>query len=74
MVNHRGTPITIYEIAELIGVAFPKAFTPTNVLKGYDQTRVYPYNDGIFTDNDFLQFLSLIDRMRGCNQLLGMIS
>lgn len=40
MVNHPGTPITIFEIAELIGVAFPEAFTPTNVINGFDRTRV----------------------------------
>lgn len=42
MVNHPGTPITIYEIVELIGVVFPEAFTPTNVIKGFDRTGVSP--------------------------------
>ncbi|XP_065557820.1 uncharacterized protein LOC136025761 [Artemia franciscana] len=30
--NHPGRPVTEYEISELLGVAFPKAFNPTNIM------------------------------------------
>lgn len=46
--------ITIYEISELLGKAFPKAFTPQNILSGFRVTGIYPFNKDIFTDDEFL--------------------
>ncbi|XP_072384656.1 uncharacterized protein [Diabrotica undecimpunctata] len=32
---HPGQPVSIYDVAELIGKAFPKAFCPSNILKRF---------------------------------------
>lgn len=59
MCNFTGTPasaprITIYDIAGLIGVAYPLAFTPANILKGFSVSGIEPFNSNIFTDQDFM--------------------
>jgi len=54
MLNHGGKPITIYDLAELAGEAFPKAFTPHNIQNGFRISGCYPINRDIFTDDDFL--------------------
>lgn len=54
MLNHPGMTISIYEIAELVGEAFPRAFTPMNIQKGFLKTGIYPTNKDIFTDDDFM--------------------
>lgn len=54
MTNHPGSVISIYDIAELVGDAFPKAFTVKNINSGFAKAGVYPFNDDIFTDDDFL--------------------
>lgn len=33
--GNQGKPVTIYEIAELVGKAYPLAFTPSNITKGF---------------------------------------
>lgn len=40
MLNHPGMTISIYEIAELVGEAFPRAFTPMNIQKGFLKTNL----------------------------------
>lgn len=54
MVNHPGQPMKIQDIPELVGKAFPKAFTPTNIQKGFSSTGIYPFNSSVFSDEDFL--------------------
>ncbi|XP_072384526.1 uncharacterized protein [Diabrotica undecimpunctata] len=54
MIMHPGQPITIYDIAELAGKAFPKAFTTSNIQKGFEVSGLYPVNENIFEDNEFL--------------------
>lgn len=49
-----GIPITIYNVSEIVGKAFPLAFTPVNILKGFKTTGIWPFNPNIFTDADFL--------------------
>lgn len=46
--------ITIYDISELFGKAFPKAFIPQNILSGFRVTGMYPFNKDIFTEDEFL--------------------
>lgn len=47
-------PATIYDVAGLVGKAFPLAFTPSNTTKGFKVTEIEPLNENIFQDHDFL--------------------
>lgn len=49
-----GVPLTIYNVAEIVGKAFPKAFTPKNIISGFRATGIWPFNREIFTESDFL--------------------
>lgn len=49
-----GVPITIYNVAELVGKAFSQAFTPANIISGFKKTRIWPYDENVFTEADFL--------------------
>ena len=53
-VEKPGKPITIYDVAEIAGKAFPQAFTPSNITSGFKATGIWPFNETIFTDEDFL--------------------
>lgn len=54
MIMNPGQPITIFDIAELAGKAFPKAFTVSNIQKGFEVSGLYPVNENIFEEHDFL--------------------
>ncbi|ELU12214.1 hypothetical protein CAPTEDRAFT_213751 [Capitella teleta] len=54
MMNHPGTPMTIYDIAGNLGVAYPKAFTPSNITKGFEASGIYPFKRNIFDEHEFL--------------------
>lgn len=53
-IENPGVPLTIYNVAEIVGKAFPQAFTPANIMKGFKTTGIWPFNDAIFTDADFI--------------------
>ncbi|CAG9565017.1 unnamed protein product [Danaus chrysippus] len=54
MLNHPGKPITIYDISEIVGDAYPLAFTPKNIIKSFEVTGICPFNRDIFSEEDFL--------------------
>lgn len=54
MIMNLGEPITIYDIAELVSKAFPKTFTPANIQKGFEVSGIYPSNENIFEEHEFL--------------------
>lgn len=54
MLNHPGTPMTIYDITSVVGIAYPKAFTPINIIKGFEKTGIAPFNCQIFSDSDVM--------------------
>lgn len=54
MLNNPGTPMTIYNIGEIVGAAFPTSFTPKNILSGFKATGIYPFNRDNFSEGDFL--------------------
>ncbi|KAK9739239.1 hypothetical protein QE152_g9187 [Popillia japonica] len=54
MLNHPGVPMTIYDIAGVVGKAFPLALTPSNIIKGFERTGIYPFNFDIFDESEFL--------------------
>lgn len=53
LTNHPGRRISIYEIAGLVGQAFPFAFSTNNILSGFSKVGIYPFNSSIFTEEDF---------------------
>lgn len=54
MLKNPGKPVTIYDLAELIGTAFTRAMTPTNIINSFKKTGIHPFDRDIFTDEDFL--------------------
>lgn len=54
MISNPGRPITIYNIGELVGHAFPLAFTPNNIVKGFQKVGIWPFKDDVFSETDFL--------------------
>ena len=46
--------MTIYEIAEMVGILFPQAFTPSNIQSGFRVSGIFPFNLYIFTDGEYL--------------------
>lgn len=61
MMNHPGTPMSIYDIAGVVSTAFPLAFTPINIIKGFEKTGISPLNSQIFSDSDYMSS-SVTDR------------
>ncbi|KAJ8966804.1 hypothetical protein NQ314_003300 [Rhamnusium bicolor] len=54
LLQNPGVPISIYEIVECVGVAHAKALTPANIMAGFRKAGIWPFNDGIFTEADFI--------------------
>lgn len=54
MLSHPSTPITIYNVAELAGKAYTLAFSPSNIPAGFRITGIWPVNENIFGDDEFL--------------------
>ncbi|XP_055956300.1 uncharacterized protein LOC130012422 [Patella vulgata] len=52
--SHPGQTITIYNMSELLNSAFPKAFTPSNIMSGFRRPGVWPFNKDAFKDDEFL--------------------
>ncbi|XP_047111961.1 MFS-type transporter clz9-like [Schistocerca piceifrons] len=53
MTAHPGKTISIYDISKIFGIAFSKAFTPSNVISGFWVSGIWPFNSDIFTDDEF---------------------
>ena len=54
MILHPGQSISIYDVAELAGVPFNKAFCIKNIISANKSTGIFPFNPNIFTDDMFL--------------------
>ena len=54
MTTNPGRSISIYEIAELSGAAFSKAFNLENITSAFEATGIFPLNPLVFTEYDFL--------------------
>ena len=48
-----GGPVTIYDVAALVGIAHQKAMVPSNIISGFRKTGIFPFNRDIFQDHDF---------------------
>ncbi|XP_041371560.1 uncharacterized protein LOC121385091 [Gigantopelta aegis] len=53
MNNHPGSTINIHAIAELVGKAYPIAFTPRNITAGFKVSGIVPFDSNIFNDEEF---------------------
>ena len=44
LTSHSGLSISIYDVAELAGAAFNKAFCKENIISGLKLTGIFPFN------------------------------
>ena len=54
MVAHRGKKISFYDKAEITAVAYNKVATVDKSVNGFRKCGLWPFNDGIFTDDDYV--------------------
>ena len=54
LLNHPGVPITIYEIASCVNIAYEKSFTITNIQSGFRKSGIFPFDKNVFSEADFL--------------------
>ncbi|XP_067939725.1 uncharacterized protein [Watersipora subatra] len=53
-ITYSGQPITIYQSAQLIGSAYPRACNAENIISGFRTAEIWPLNRDVFTDVDYL--------------------
>lgn len=56
MIYNPSEPIYVYDIAELINKAFPKALNTINLQEEFSSTGIWPVNLNVLSDSDFLAF------------------
>ena len=54
MKENRGKTMTIYDIPDMVGRAFPRAFTLVNIQSGFKVAGIFPFDRDIFSDLEFL--------------------
>lgn len=54
LLNNKGKTFDIYSVVEALGTAFPRAFTPSNIISGFRKSGIFPFDEAIFTDDEFL--------------------
>ena len=57
MTSNPGKPLSIYEVAELSGHAFHKAFTIENITSSFRSIGIHPFNPDVFPNDAFLPAL-----------------
>ena len=63
MRRHPGRRVTLSEVSLLFGKSYLKSSTPVNAISGFRSTGICPFDDGIFTDADYVAAeYSLADR------------
>ncbi|RUS87413.1 hypothetical protein EGW08_004867 [Elysia chlorotica] len=53
MLSHPAQRITMFDIAGIFGTAYTKAATMAHAVNGFAACGIWPFNDDMFTDNDF---------------------
>ncbi|XP_062540913.1 uncharacterized protein LOC134208959 [Armigeres subalbatus] len=53
MRRNPGRVIGLYDVSELLGVAFPKAASVAVAENGFRKTGIWPFNRNVFSDEDF---------------------
>jgi len=73
--TNAGKGMSIHTIPSLVGIAFPKAFTTTNITAGFRATGIYPFDKSIFPPEAFVS-ASTTDRplQAGGNEAHGTAS
>lgn len=54
LLNNPGKRISIYEVAELFGKAYSKAFSASNIISGFRCTGIFPFNRHIFQEHEYM--------------------
>ena len=54
MLQNPGKNITIYNMASLMNEAWTRAATPGNIMSGFRASGIWPLNEHIFEDHEFL--------------------
>lgn len=54
MLRNPGQAFTIYHVAQCAGEAYLKAMTPMNITDSFKKCGIYPYDESVFTEEDFL--------------------
>lgn len=54
LLRNPGKNLSIYNVAECVGIAYPRAMTPANITQALKKCGIFPFDDQIFTDLDFL--------------------
>lgn len=54
MSSNPGKALSIYEVAQMVGRAFPLSFTSSNILSGFAVSGISPLNQDIFSEDEFL--------------------
>ncbi|XP_031329163.1 uncharacterized protein LOC116168884 [Photinus pyralis] len=67
MIQNPGQIISLKNIAKLVEVAYQRAFTPVNIVKGFSATGISPFNSQIFSEEDFCSS-KVTDRPNSSNQ------
>lgn len=52
--SNPGKVVTLFQISTLFSQAFVNAANMKTALKGFEKTGIWPTNEGVFTDDDFL--------------------
>ena len=52
-VSHPGQVLSVYNVAELVKVAFERAATVENAVQGFQATGIYPFDRNKFSEADF---------------------
>ncbi|CAG4965306.1 unnamed protein product [Parnassius apollo] len=54
MLSNPGRTVTIYQIHGFIKTIMSQAFSQANILSGFKKSGIHPYNDNLFSDEDFM--------------------
>jgi len=54
MREHVGRPVTVWQVAELLGQSYGKAASVENAVSGFRKTGLWPLNMSVFGDCDFV--------------------
>ncbi|KAI5696449.1 hypothetical protein M8J76_000298 [Diaphorina citri] len=57
MMRNPAKNVSIYEVASFVGEAFPKALTPVTIMSAFRTTGIYPMDEDIFQDSDYMPSL-----------------
>ncbi|KAJ8910110.1 hypothetical protein NQ315_013249 [Exocentrus adspersus] len=54
LLTNPGKRISIYEVSQIFGRAYPQAFSKKNIISGFRCTGIYPFDKNIFPDSHFI--------------------